>query len=251
MPKKDYLDQLAEAAEELNKVLGLEPAIVTASTSLGALKDAIKEAATLIQPEDEISSSTQAIIDGLDESETKTKTKTTAKKMASVNMELIKEIEKTTNRRELKLIAKRSVIFEDYVKELATIKDGEALQARMVELVVTHDVDNSDGSIASTIDDVKPAKPAKAQPKPKANGTKTTKEKGAKKPGVIATIVAQIENAGKTGVSKAEILEVLESTFPDRSSESMQKTINVQVPNRIHKERFKVATLENGRYKKA
>lgn len=82
--------------------------------------------------------------------------------------------------------------------------------------------------------------------KAKKKSEKTPKEKG-----VIATIVALIENANKAGISKEQILNILVKTFPDRNKNSMKNTINVQVPNRISKERFKVKKLENGNYKKA
>ncbi len=84
----------------------------------------------------------------------------------------------------------------------------------------------------------------------KKNKTSST-EKKAKTPGVIATIVSLIEKAPKKGISKEEILENLEKVFPDREGVSMKKTIQVQVPSRISKERFEVEKLKNGNYKKA
>ena len=89
------------------------------------------------------------------------------------------------------------------------------------------------------------AKPTRKQPKDAA-----TKKEAFKGPGVIATIVSMIEKAGKDGVSKEEILNELVAKFPDRAKDSMAKTINVQVPNRISKERFPIVKLENGKYKK-
>ena len=84
-----------------------------------------------------------------------------------------------------------------------------------------------------------------ASPKPKAKAKKTksskssksskTKETKAKKPGVIATIVSTIQDHGP--VTKEKILQVLTKKFPEREPESMAKTINAQVPNRINKEK--------------
>ncbi len=87
--------------------------------------------------------------------------------------------------------------------------------------------------------------------------TITEKAKATKSPaveptmGVIATIVNCIEKAGKKGISKEEILAVLVEAFPDRPADSMKNTINVQVPNRITKERWPVSVVTAGFYKKA
>jgi hypothetical protein len=60
------------------------------------------------------------------------------------------------------------------------------------------------------------------------------KEKKAKTPGVIATIVTLISSKP---MSKATLLKKLVKAFPDRDAEKMEKTLNIQVPNRIRKEK--------------
>jgi len=77
------------------------------------------------------------------------------------------------------------------------------------------------------------------------------KEKLVKKVGVIATIVKAIEDADEEGISKDEIHALLVKNFPERDPESMRKTVNVQVPGRISKEKFEVKKLENGKFVKA
>lgn len=173
MAKKDYLDQLADAAEELNTVLGLEPPIVTANTTLGALKKAIGEAQQLIAPEDTLTKETQAVLDGLD----KGTTEPAPAKVDGHRMEIVREIEATTNRRELKLIAKKHDVFSEYIKELGTITDSEGLQSRMIELVLMENAKPETGSIADTIDDnMEPAIPAKPEKKaPEAPAPKKPK----------------------------------------------------------------------------
>lgn len=69
--------------------------------------------------------------------------------------------------------------------------------------------------------------------------------------GVIVLIVKTIEDAGKKGVSKDEILEVLVKAFPNRERKSLKSTISVQVPNRITKEKFPVEKTKEGKYRKA
>lgn len=96
------------------------------------------------------------------------------------------------------------------------------------------------------------AKAPTRKPKPapaKKEGPKKAGEPG--KPGIIATIVSLIEESGKKGITKAEILKELVDRFPERSEDSMKNTINVQVPARINKEKFPVKKLEGNRYCKA
>jgi len=58
--------ELTTVAKELNKVLGLDPAIDTGSrVKLAGLEEAIKQAIGLIEPGDEFTEATQAIIDEL------------------------------------------------------------------------------------------------------------------------------------------------------------------------------------------
>jgi hypothetical protein len=76
------------------------------------------------------------------------------------------------------------------------------------------------------------------------------KAKGKSGKGVIATIVECIEDSGKKGISKEQIFEKLKKEFPDRNEDSMKNTIGVQVPGRINKEKFEIEKLENGNYRK-
>ncbi len=67
--------------------------------------------------------------------------------------------------------------------------------------------------------------------------------------GVISTILSLVTDAPKTGISKADILAKLVEMFPDRSKEGMEKTINVQLPGRMSKERgIKIEKLESGNF---
>lgn len=68
----------------------------------------------------------------------------------------------------------------------------------------------------------------------KLKGEKTKEKKG---PGVIATIFSLVEKSGKVGVSKEEILNNLIEQFPERAPDGMEKTINVQLPGRMSKEK--------------
>jgi len=63
---------------------------------------------------------------------------------------------------------------------------------------------------------------------------KAPAKKGPKKPGVIATIVTLISSKP---MSKKKLLKELVKAFPDRDADKMEKTLNIQVPNRIRKEK--------------
>jgi len=65
-------------------------------------------------------------------------------------------------------------------------------------------------------------------------GKKSSEPKG---PGVISTIFTLVSGSGKKGISKKAILDKLIELFPERASEGMEKTINVQLPGRMSKEK--------------
>lgn len=69
---------------------------------------------------------------------------------------------------------------------------------------------------------------------PASTGKKPEKEKKKKAPGVIATIAKAISKKART---KKQILKVLVKAFPERDPEKMMKTINVQVPSRLRKDK--------------
>lgn len=77
----------------------------------------------------------------------------------------------------------------------------------------------------------KAAKPAKKGGKPKGEGP-------GRGPGVIGKIADILKAASKKNpVTKEDITKQLAKAFPQRSAESMAKTVNVQVPGRIAKEK--------------
>jgi hypothetical protein len=73
-------------------------------------------------------------------------------------------------------------------------------------------------------------KSSKKKPEPK-------KEKGKSKgAGVIATVVEMLQNS-KRPLTHQQIVDKLSTKFPDRSPEGMMKTVKIQVPNRLSKEK--------------
>ena len=78
--------------------------------------------------------------------------------------------------------------------------------------------------------------------KPKPDKKEKAEKKG---PGVIETIAQLVIEKGP--ITKDKILKELSKKFPDRDPEAMMKTINVQLPNRMNKERgMCIALTEEG-----
>lgn len=147
---------------------------------------------------------------------------------------------------------------EDYLKEKIVeakgwIEEGDTFSPETQE--VLDNIEKEDEPEAEP--EPEPAKPARGkkvekqatEDKPKGKRPEKAGEPG--KPGIIATIVSLIENSGKKGITKEEILAELKEQFPDRNEQSMKNTINVQVPARIQKEKFALKKLEGGRWTKA
>jgi hypothetical protein len=68
--------------------------------------------------------------------------------------------------------------------------------------------------------------------------------------GVIATIKKILEDAGKEGVSRQDILKKLAKKFPDRPTEGMIKTVTAQVPGQLTVHGFAVIKNKAGLYVK-
>ena len=88
-------------------------------------------------------------------------------------------------------------------------------------------------------------KATKKSTEKKSTTEKKTPAKRAKV-GVIATILSIIE---KKPTTKEKIVEQLAKKFPDRDPESMAKTVGVQLPTRLAKDRgVKIVKDDKGRY---
>ena len=119
-----------------------------------------------------------------------------------------------------------------------------------VDQIQTNDVKENDNSqliadATKKIDDLKAQLAAAKDELKKLTGKKAEK----KGPGVISTIFTLVSDSGKTGISKADILAKLVEMFPDRAEDGMEKTINVQLPSRMSKERgVTIKKLETGNF---
>lgn len=241
-------EQLVNAANELNDEFGLEPAIKTNKrVEDEVIEEGILKASEMYDPDnDELTPETIAVMEALkgDEEPEEEQTPPTLEKDAEAETEEAPELTKA----QIEMLAELKVTKK--MVDLAELLEDEMFDDVRDELTKENNPIKLKGAMKRHITgevapppaekSAKPAKPAK--PAKKAS-------KSAKGMGVIATIIDCIETAGKKGVSKEDILQVLIADFPDRDEKSMKNTINVQVPGRITKEKFPVTTLENGNYR--
>ena len=246
------LNDAKKAAKELNDFLGLAPAI-DVKAPIDVLLEKIGLAVELLEDGEleELTEVTQQVVtaiqnqedeeEGTEPAEEKpvakkeTKKPTKKEEVAEENpIELIKEQMEEATLEELKdLVKANKEMFPTAAKGISLQNNEEKLRAKM------------EADLAG--DTVPPTKPTAAKEEVKKPAGKV-KEKG---DGVIATIVSIIEGAGKKGVLREEIHTLLVEKFPHRAKESLMSTVRVQVPGRIHKEKFELVKLKDGRYAKA
>lgn len=269
--KKNRLALLVEAAEELNEVIGLEPAIETEGASEADLEEKLEEAARLITDEDEFTKQTESVLEEfLEAEEEEFEDEEFEEEFEDEDLEeeqeededfededfedefedevaSLEEIREQVNgiskRKDLRIFAEENAdIFQPVIEDLPNLKSSKKLKAAMLELLdQLENGEFEEEKIEAPEEEVQEAEVAEeVEEKPK---------KKKKRRGVIATIAQTIEDSGEKGVTKDEILEVLMEAFPNRKADSMTNTINVQVPHRISKQRFEIENID-GRYRK-
>lgn len=219
------MKKLIAAAKELNDLLGLNPPIKTTSIKEDKLKELLLEAAENLVVEDEEDVSEATV-------------------------------------KALKSIGAKIPWLEDEDKDVEEIEDIEGMEDEDVDDDQDDDEDDQDDD---EVEEIKtesvPEKSAKKEEKPKKadkptkeektdkpKGKKPEKAKGKSGKGIIATIVSLLENATKKQpITKAEIIDVLKKEFPDRDVRGMTRTVHVQVPGRISREKFKLGVTEDGK----
>lgn len=219
------MKKLIAAAKELNDLLGLNPPIKTTSIKEDKLKELLLEAAENLVVEDEEDVSEATV-------------------------------------KALKSIGAKIPWLVDEDKDVEEIEDIEGMEDEDVDDDQDDDEDDQDDD---EVEEIKtesvPEKSAKKKEKPKKadkptkeektdkpKGKKPEKAKGKSGKGIIATIVSLLEKATKKQpITKAEIIDVLKKEFPDRDVRGMTRTVHVQVPGRISREKFKLGVTEDGK----
>lgn len=208
--------ELAAIAKELNKVLGLDPAI-NVKAPQEELVEKINEAAALLVPEDELSAKT---MEGL----------------GKLGIEL-------------PMVGPDSAIEDPEDGESGEDEEEEdeeegVLPAEEADPEAEEDLDDPEDEEGAENSE---EEPVLKQGKKKKEPPLGKKEKTA---GVIAVIIELIEKSGQKGISKEQILEELIKRFPDRRPTSMKNTINVQVPTKISKERFPLEKTPDNKFRR-
>lgn len=232
--------KLLKAAKELNEKLQCDPPINLEDMEL--CSDGILQAAELIDPSDGVSKFTMNLIADL---------KRDKEKATELDDTAETETEKTLTEEETNTLVEEAVnstILEDFqaAKKLKDLKELAEQNPKIFGEINLEAFSGFEGPrlLKAEMKKYLPVPAEKEIEKPEKKTGKIPKVAKENKPpkgvGVIATIAACIENSGKTGVSKEEILEKLVATFPDRDAAGMKKTINIQVSSRISKEKFKV-----------
>lgn len=164
--KKTKLETFAEAAEELNQVLGLEPPIETEGASVNELAGKIREASELLYEDDEITDATAAVIadltevvDELDEQEEGEEEVQDAEVVEETEFEeseeedeeeltledLREEVEGLHKRKDMRLLVEEIDLFESLIEKLPDLKSGSALKGAMLKILDAEMV-QTDGS---------------------------------------------------------------------------------------------------------
>lgn len=200
--KKTKLETFAEAAEELNQVLGLEPPIETEGASVNELAGKIREASELLYEDDEITDATAAVIadltevvDELDEQEEGEEEVQDAEVVEETEFEeseeedeeeltledLREEVEGLHKRKDMRLLVEEIDLFEPLIEKLPDLKSGSALKGAMLKILG-----------------------AESTPEPKAKKSKAPKSKS--QTGVIREALSE-------GKEEDEIVQILNDEF--------------------------------------
>jgi hypothetical protein len=258
MARRFGRDLMERVADEMNKVMGLGPAIepqdmtdaelldrvVYEATGGGDVKSAVRnDDFTTADPEKLLftDEAHQFFVDaGVWDAKAKTvimpvHKKPAAKPAAAKSNAKEKAAHDTMGAGEETATAGQT----DDAPESTDAEDEQGEQAAPVDQPVAKEEPVKTNAAAKTKGAAK-AKTSKSTATQKKAGV--AKEK--KGPGVIATIIELITTKGP--ITKAQIVTALAKKFPDRDAESMKKTVNAQIPGRISKEHgLKLVELED------
>jgi hypothetical protein len=252
-------DALIKAYDELDDLAGIDPPIDKELDDEEFAKELHETVEELVEPDDKFSKSTQKVFDTLkeyfenqeeepepeeeEEEEEEKPKKTTKGKGRAKKVEPEPEEEEEEEEDEPEPEEEEDELLVDKIAGIDDKKELVSLVRENKDLFKgfkTKDFPTVKKLKKGMIDFLEPA-PAPAKKEKKASEKKGT--------GVIAYIAKLIESAdSKKGISKEEMLQKLTKEFPNRAPASMKNTINVQVPNRMSRERFKIKKLENGNF---
>jgi len=223
------IKSLQVAAKELNKMLGLEPAI-NVKGSETELKSQLSEAFEMLEPDEigALSPISKALYDQMqnsddsddDNSDDANSDDDNSDDFSKMSLQELKDSIKTDER-------------------LAGLRKGLGLQKDVAKLLLR-------------VKDAISGTDSQNDQKEQKTGKKVDGEKGDifKGPGIIKTIIELVENAPKQGISRDQVWEALKVKFPERDADKMKKTVVIQLPSRIQKEKFPITEVTKGFYRK-
>lgn len=251
MSKRERKTLLMEASEEIQNICNFDPPLEIAKTEeklISNLKEAYvagyQDEDNPADPEKELSQEALEVFTQLGCYNGQQEQGEPEEQAEEVD-DLAVEVEEAKTIEALKKIVKANDEFESLREGLGSYTSKTSLKKLMLK-VLSGEVEVKSATRSKTTTKGKSTKGSPSKSK------ESTPPKSKKGKGIIATIVELVEKAPKTeGVTKEKILETLVKEFPDRDPDAMQKTIQVQVPNRITRERFEVGkTTEGGYFKK-
>jgi chemotaxis protein histidine kinase CheA len=254
MSKKFTKKELVAAYKELDKVVGVSPAIDYDDLSVEDFEKELHTTADdLIEPSDKFSKATQAIFDALkekygedvsEEEEDEEVVKPVKKGKAKPEPEEEEEEDEEEEEEEEEDEEEEEEEEEDEEEEEEEVEeDVEPTLAEQIEvldsrgdLLATYKANKESfpGLKTKSFDTVAKLKKAMLSlVKKPATPKKTSHLPINKGVGVIANIKKCIEDAGQEGISRERILSKLAKKFPDRQESGMKKTVYAQVPGQL------------------
>lgn len=150
----------------------------------------------------------------------------------------------TTNRLQSKLPNLTDLVDTSTIKNPKVLKILKKIAKADEVIVVTGDEPMAKKKKGKKKDQKKKAQKTETK---KAAKKKASKRDGVKKVGVIASILEIIKNHGP--ITKPNIVKRLGKKFPDREPDGMTRTVNIQVPSRLNKEKkAKIKKDDKGRF---
>lgn len=111
-------------------------------------------------------------------------------------------------------------------------------KAKVVEETEEDEDEQTAEEKAEEIDDDEPPTPKKSKGGGAPKGTRPQSAGGDGKPGIIASLAEWMaKTTEEKPLSKKQLLDKLVIRFPDRDPDKMSKTIAVQVPNRLNRDK--------------
>ena len=251
--KKSELDLVVAAAEELNEVLGLEPAIDTEDVDIDDLKAKLVEASELITEDDEFTEDTAKVLesiapedeeedeefeedeeiedDDLEEDEEEEEDddfeeEEEDEEEEDDDLEELREaVESAGKRKDLLKLAQKEEIFAELKSKLPKLKSIKALKGAMLSVLDTEEAEEAEAEEHAEEPKAKSKKAAKAKGKAKSSAKEKSskpKKKGKSATQACRDFLEKTITAKKGKYTRKELTELAVEEFPDVAKSTIQ-----------------------------